>query len=255
MSEQSDRSLVDRAAWLKARQALLAREKELTRLRDDIADQRRRLPLVRIDEPYAFETERGLETLTDLFKGHSQLVVYHFMFGADWDEGCPSCSFWMDNFNGITPHLAARDVSFVAVSTAPLEKLQAYKRRLGWNFDWASSGGGRFNMDFGVTFPDRQPGPTDGYNYSGQVFGEEMPGVSVFRLFDNGTIGHSYSTFARGLDILNGAYQLLDLTPKGRDEADLSITMAWVKRRDQYSAPHESIGGIGAPKGAGAKAI
>jgi len=231
----NDAHFVDRETWLAARGELLKREKVLTRERDALSAARRDLPLVRVDTDYVFETERGTETLADLFRGRGQLIVYHFMFGADWEEGCKSCSFWMDNFDGIDAHLAARDVSFVAVSTAALDTLLAYRSRMGWRFDWVSSGDGPFNRDFGVTFPGRDPGPTNGYNYTGRVFGEEMPGVSIFRRFADGSIGHSYSTYGRGLDILNGAYHLLDLTPKGRDEDGLDYTMEWLRRRDQYS--------------------
>ena len=235
MTPQSDTRFIDRESWLRARVALLEREKQSTRERDVLAAQRRALPAVRVDAEYLFETERGVESLADLFRGCSQLIVYHFMFAADWDSGCKSCSFWMDNLDGISLHLAARDTSCVVVSTAPLKKLLAYRARLGWTFDWVSSGSGLFNRDFGVTFPRRDPGPTNGYNYSEQIYGEEMPGLSVFRLFDDGAVGHTYSTYARGLGILNGTYQLLDLTPKGRDEGDLRNTMEWVERRDEYS--------------------
>ena len=235
MTSKSDPRFVDRNTWLDQRRALLEKEKAFTRERDALSAARRQLPLVRIETDYAFETERGTETLADLFKGRGQLIVYHFMFGADWDEGCPSCSFWMDNLDGIDRHLAARDTTFVTVSTAPLAKLLAYQARLNWRFDWVSSGDGPFNRDFGVTFPDLKPGPGNGYNYSGRVFGEEMPGISVFRRFGDGAIGHAYSTYARGLDSLNGAYQLLDLTPMGRDEGALDSPMAWIRRHDQYT--------------------
>ena len=225
---------VDRADWLIARKQLLEKEKAFTQARDKLSAERRTLPLVKIEKPYCFQTVRGEAPLAALFQGCSQLIVYHFMFGKDWLEGCPSCSFWMDNLDGIDPHLAARDTAFVAVSTAPLDQLLTYKERMGWRFDWVSSGACDFNADFGVTFLDQEPGPTGGYNYKTKVPGEEMPGLSVFQKFDDGSIGHSYSTYARGLDMLNGTYQLLDLTPKGRDEAGLPFTMAWVKRRDQY---------------------
>ena len=225
---------VSRDTWLQARKKLLQDEKEFNQTRDALSAARRDLPLVNIDKPYMFDTERGQESLGDLFKGQRQLIVYHFMFGADWEEGCPSCSFWMDNFNGAEPHLAARDTSLVLASTAPLDKLLAYRKRLGWQMDWVSSGGSDFNQDFGVTFPGSEPGPTGGYNYRDQVFGEEMPGLSVFERFDDGAIGHSYSTYGRGLDMLNGTYHLLDLTPMGRNEAELDYPQAWVRRHDQY---------------------
>ena len=225
---------VSRETWLQARKKLLQNEKEFNQTRDALSAARRDLPLVNIDKPYMFDTERGQESLGDLFKGQRQLIVYHFMFGADWEEGCPSCSFWMDNFNGAEPHLAARDTSLVLASTAPLDKLLAYRKRLGWQMDWVSSGGSDFNQDFGVTFPGSEPGPTGGYNYRDQVFGEEMPGLSVFERFDDGAIGHSYSTYGRGLDMLNGTYHLLDLTPMRRNEAELDYPQAWVRRHDQY---------------------
>ncbi len=241
MDNASEVNIVDRETWLQARKALLAKEKAFNQARDQLSAERRRLPMVRIDKDYGFETKRGHETLGDLFKGHGQLLVYHFMFGADWQEGCPSCSFWMDNMDGIDVHMAARDTSLVVSSTAPLAKLQAYKHRMGWRFDWVSSGDGDFNLDFGVTFPGRDPGPTGGYNYTTDVFGEEMPGISVFRRFADGAIGHAYSTYGRGLDMLNGAYHLLDLTPKGRDEAGLSYPQAWVRRRDRYGTDQGQV--------------
>lgn len=225
---------VDRDTWLDQRKKLLEKEKAFTRERDALALARRELPFLRVDSDYLFSTQRGNESLEDLFGECSQLIIYHFMFGDDWEQGCPSCSFWMDNLDGVQNHLRARDTNLVAVSTAALEKLLAYKRQQGWSFEWVSSGGNTFNQDFGVTFPEKQAGPTNGYNYTGLVFGEEMPGISVFRRFSSGVIGHSYSCYARGLDMLNGAYQLLDLTPKGRDESELEFTMEWVKRRDQY---------------------
>lgn len=234
MTAAEDPRFTDRETWLAARKALLAREKAFTRERDALSAARRVLPAVRIDKPYRFETERGEATLADLFKGCGQLIVYHFMFVPAWEEGCKSCSFWADNFNGIDVHLAARDTALTLVSTAPLATLLRYRRRMGWSLDWASSGGSDFNQDFGVTFQDRNPGPSGGYNYSDAVPFKEMPGVSVFRRYEDGAIAHSYSTYARGLDILNTAYTLLDLTPKGRDENKAEGTMAWLRRRDEY---------------------
>ncbi len=234
MSEPKDTRFVETSTWLQSRKEFLEKEKAFTKQRDELSAERRKLPMVRINSHYLFETERGEESLSDLFRGKSQLIVYHFMFADDWSEGCPSCSFWMDNLDNVAIHLAARDTSFVVVSTAALNKLQDYKKRLGWSFDWVSTAKGSFNRDFGVSFPDKDPGPSNGYNYTGRVFGEEMPGVSVFRRFEDGAIGHSYSTYARGLDILNGTYNLLDLSPLGRNEDDLDFTMAWVRRRDSY---------------------
>lgn len=229
-----DSDFVDHRTWLDARLSLLNAEKQATRQRDLLARQRRNMPQTRVQTDYSFETDRGQETLEDLFKGHSQLIVYHFMFGEDWEEGCPSCSFWMDNFDGIDVHLAARDTRLVVCSSAELPKLLAYRARMGWCFDWVSSGNGPFNRDFGVTFPNHKPGPTRGYNHTGRVFGEEMPGISVFKRHGSGRIGHSYSTHGRGLDGLNGTYQLLDLTPEGRQEDALKSPMSWVRRHDQY---------------------
>ncbi|MEM9222311.1 MAG: DUF899 domain-containing protein [Pseudomonadota bacterium] len=234
MEEVSASRFVSPEEWRRARVALLEREKRFTRERDELSAARRALPQVQVDKTYVFDTDRGVETLNDLFKGRSQLIIYHFMFGLDWAEGCPSCSFWIDNFDGIDVHLAARDTTFLCASTASIATLGAYKKRMGWRVDWVSSGRSEFNIDFGVTFPGRELGPTKGYNFSGKVYGEEMPGLSVFRRYPNGTISHAYSTYGRGLDILNGAYHLLDVTPKGRDEGGLDFSMAWLRRRDQY---------------------
>jgi predicted dithiol-disulfide oxidoreductase (DUF899 family) len=224
--------------WLAARRKLLAREKEFTRLRDELSRERRALPWERVAKPYVFQSAAGKETLADLFGGRSQLVVYHFMFGPDWEAGCKSCSFWADNFNGIVTHLAQRDVTLVAVSRAPLEKLQAFARRLGWTFKWVSSFGGDFNYDYhvSVTAEDLASGEVD-YNYTRQKMSiSELPGISVFHKDEDGSIYHTYSCYARGLDMLNAAYHYLDLVPKGRDEEGLPYTMAWVKLRDQYGA-------------------
>ena len=225
--------IVDREQWLAARKVFLAREKAFTQQREELARERRALPWEPVDKPYMFEGLQGKLSLGDLFAGRGQLVVQHFMFGPDWDEGCPGCSFWSDNFNGIDAHLAARDTSFVAVSRAPLAKLEAYRKRMGWTFRWVSSAGSDFNFDFGVSFA--QDGQAHDYNYGSEKFdGEEKPGVSAFRRGDAGAIYHTYSTYGRGLDVLNGAYHLLDITAKGRDEAELPWSMAWVKRHDRY---------------------
>jgi predicted dithiol-disulfide oxidoreductase (DUF899 family) len=226
--------IVSREQWIEARRALLRKEKAFTRERDRLSAERRALPMVLVDKEYRFRTQSGDESLAGLFGPHGQLVVYHFMFGADWPEGCPSCSFWADNFDGIDVHLAARDTAFAAVSIAPLEKLFAYRDRMGWSFEWVSSSGSDFNIDFGVTFPGKSDPNGFGYNYSGKVAGEEMPGLSVFAKLDDGGVAHAYSTYSRGLDIVNGAYNILDLTPKGRDEGGLDFTMAWLRRHDRY---------------------
>lgn len=228
--------IVSRAEWIEARKALLQKEKEFTRLRDELSAERRALPWVKIDKKYSFTGEMGELSLADLFEGRSQLIVYHFMFGPDWDEGCKSCSFWADNFDGIDIHLAHRDITLLAISRAPLEKLEAYKKRLGWRFKWVSSFGSDFNYDFGVSFtPEQMEKGEVEYNYRRTKFPvSEAHGLSVFANTGNGEIFHTYSTYSRGLDILNGAYHYMDMAPKGRDEADLDTSMAWLRRRDQY---------------------
>jgi len=226
--------IVSDAEWLAARKALLAKEKELTRLRDDLSRQRRELPWVKVEKTYVFDGPRGKETLSDLFAGRGQLIVDHFMFGADWQEGCPSCSFWADTYDGVVVHLEQRDASFVVVSTAPLDKLEAYRKRMGWSFKWVSSLNNDFNRDYHVSFTPAEQ-KTAVYNYRADGFGSsEAPGISVFAKDAAGSIFHTYSCYARGLDALNGAYQLLDLIPKGRDEQGLPHPMAWVRRHDRY---------------------
>jgi predicted dithiol-disulfide oxidoreductase (DUF899 family) len=228
--------IVSHEQWLEARRAFLAREKEFTQQREALARERRALPWERVDKPYAFDTLDGRATLADLFGGLGQLVVYHFMLGPDWKEGCPSCSFWADNYNGIDVHLAHRDTALVAISRAPLDSIEAYRKRMGWTFRWVSSAGSDFNFDFGVSFdPARRVGGERNYNHGTATFGgEEAPGLSVFRLGDDGAVYHTYSTYGRGLDAVNGTYQMLDLTSKGRDERELPWPMAWVRRHDQY---------------------
>lgn len=228
--------VVSREAWLVARKEHLAKEKEFTRLRDQLSQQRRELPWVKVEQDYLFHGPRGKETLAELFDGRSQLLVYHFMFGPDWDEGCPSCSFWADNFNGITVHLHHRDVTMVAISRAPFAQLEAYQKRMGWTFKWVSSYGTDFNRDFHVSFTSaEQDQGAVYYNYQMSPFPlSEAPGVSVFYQDETGASFHTYSCYARGLDMLNGAYHFLDLVPKGRDEAEFPHSMAWVRRHDQY---------------------
>ncbi|MEM9524537.1 MAG: DUF899 domain-containing protein [Pseudomonadota bacterium] len=225
--------IVSKEDWLAARKALLAEEKALKRRQDELAEKRRAMPVTRIEKPYAFRTEDGPASLADLFEGRRQLVIYHFMFGEDWAEGCPSCSFWADHFGGIVSHLKARDTSFACVSSASLDKLLAYRARLGWSFPWVSSNGTQFGEDFGVFFHEDGDHP-DGYNYSGRPAKGELPGLSVFLQGDDGAVLHSYSAYSRGLEPLNTVYAVLDMTPLGRREDDLSYPMAWVKRRDQY---------------------
>jgi predicted dithiol-disulfide oxidoreductase (DUF899 family) len=215
-----------------ARLELLKAEKELTRRSDELAARRRALPWVPIETTYCFDTSEGEKTLAELFDGRSQLLVYHFMFGPDWAAGCPVCSFWADNFDGTVEHLNHRDVTFTCVSGAPLDRIDAYKRRMGWSFPWVSSLRSDFNHDFGVSFPEARAGT---YNFTRRPFGEENPGLSAFAL-DNGAVYHTYSCYARGLDIINGAYQLLDRAPSGRDEDRLKMPIAWLRRHDEYES-------------------
>ena len=225
-------NIVDRASWLEARLVLLAEEKAFTAARDALSARRREMPWVRIAEDYRFSTPQGQKSLADLFAGRSQLIVYHFMYGPDWQQPCKSCSFWADNFNGIGVHLNARDVEMVAVSAAPLPKIEAVKARMGWGFRWVSSADSSFNADFGVA--SRADGSIL-YNFDKLKQGaDQMPGISVFAKAAEGAVYHTYSTYARGLDMLNGAYNFLDLVPKGRDEAALDWPMSWVKRHDDY---------------------
>lgn len=230
--------IVSRDAWVEARRQLLIREKALTRQRDELSRQRRALPWVRVDAPYVFDGPDGRETLSGLFEGRHQLVVQHFMFAPDWEAGCKSCSFWADSFNGIIEHLNQRDVTFVAVSRAPLDRLQAFRARMGWRFKWVSSHDSDFNVDYQVSFsPEDLAGGEVTYNYTRHKTAmSELPGISVFFRDDDGTVFHTYSCYARGLDMLNAAYHCLDLVPRGRDEAGLPYPMAWVRLRDQYGA-------------------
>ena len=232
----SEHRVVSHEAWLEARKALLAREKAFTRERDALSAERRALPWERVEKPYLFDTPDGEKTLAELFGDRSQLVVYHLMFGPDWDDPCKSCSFWADNFNGITVHLKHRDVTMMAISSAPLPRLEAMRRRMGWTFPWVSSGRCDFNHDFHVTFSRDELDAGDvAYNYRPQKIRiTEMPGISVFYRDHDGTVFHTYSCYSRGLDMLNGAYHYLDLTPKGRDEESLTPHMAWVRLHDKY---------------------
>jgi predicted dithiol-disulfide oxidoreductase (DUF899 family) len=235
---KSDREIVLEADWLVARKDLLAREKEFTRQRDALSGARRQLPMVKIEKNYIFDGPKGKETLADLFDGRSQLIVYHFMFGPDWEEGCKSCSYLADHFDGANWHLPQRDVTFVVISRAPLSKLEAYKKRMGWRFKWVSSQGNDFNFDYHVSFTKEDEQKNKAYyNYTvGEFINDEMPGLSVFYKDKNGDVFHTCSTYARGLDILVGAYNFLDLVPKGRDEDQLDFTMDWVRRHDQYNS-------------------
>jgi len=229
-------AVVSRDRWLAERKQLLARERELTHLRDQIARERRTLPWVRIEKNYVFDAPEGRRTLADLFGGRRQLMVQHFMLGPGWEQGCPSCSYMADHTDGMTVHLAHRDVTFIAVSRAPLAEIERFRRRMGWKFQWVSSFGTDFNYDFGVSFtPDERAGNRVTYNYATQPFeSEELPGLSVFYRDEAGDVFHTYSTYRRGVEVMMGTYSLLDLAPKGRDEDDLSYGMEWVRHHDRY---------------------
>jgi len=228
--------VVSRAEWLAARKAFLAQEKQFTKARDELARQRRELPWVKVEKNYVFDGPEGKESLPDLFAGRGQLIVYHFMFGPGWEQGCPSCSLLADHFDGAAVHLAQRDVTLLAVSRAPLAQIDVFKRRMGWRFKWVSSFGSDFNSDYHVSFSQDEIAKGElYYNYQlGRFPSEEAPGASVFYKNASGQIFHTYSTYARGLDILIGAYNFLDLVPKGRDEYALAYTMAWVRHHDRY---------------------
>lgn len=229
-------SLVDREQWLAARKTLLAREKELTRLQDQIAHERRALPWVRVEKDYVFDTLEGPRTLADLFDDRSQLLVQHFMFAPGWEQGCKSCSFMADHNDGANLHLAQRDVTLLAISRAPLAEIERFRQRMGWRFKWASSHGSTFNHDFGVNFSqdEMSSGKVD-YNYTRQPFPhEEAPGISVFHRDEAGHVFHTYSRYGRGVEVMMHTYNLLELTPKGRDEDGMDYPMAWVRHHDRY---------------------
>ena len=228
--------IVSREEWLSRRLALLEEEKALDRERDRVSALRRSLPWQPVVTDYVFAGADGSVTLSDLFAGHSQLIVYHFMLGEGWEAGCPSCSYLADHFDGMLAHLAARDTGFAAVSKAGIDSIEAYRRRMGWSFPWVSSSGNSFNRDYDVSFTPQELADGVRYNYRDNVKFpmEEAPGVSVFAKHDSGELFHTYSTYARGLDHLIGTYQFLDLTAKGRDEDDLPFSMAWIRRHDEY---------------------
>jgi predicted dithiol-disulfide oxidoreductase (DUF899 family) len=234
----TNHQIVSRDEWVEARRRFLAKEKEFQRLRDELSRERRELPWERVDERYVFDGPSGKETLSDLFAGRSQLVVYHFMFAPESAAGCRGCSFWADNYNGIIPHLKQRDVEFAAVSRAPLAKLQSFAARMGWSFKWVSSANSDFNYDYQASF--RAEDLSNGsavHNYEKyRDSTPDKPGFSVFFKDGAGDIFHTYSTYARGIDPMNVAFQLLDLVPKGRDEAGLPHPMSWVKLHDQYES-------------------
>ncbi len=233
----TDVNIATRQEWLEQRKRLLAEEKDLTRRLDATAAARRQLPWVPVEKDYVFDAESGEATLADLFGPHSQLIVYHFMFGPDWEEGCKSCSFWADNFNGIGPHLNARDIAFVAISRTPLDRILSFRKRMGWDFDWVSSYRNDFNADFHVSFgSDHKPDDPVYYNFQeGAIYPmDEAHGTSVFARELGGRVFHTYSTYGRGLDATNAAYRYIDLTPMGRNEPAEGNPMDWVRHHDRY---------------------
>lgn len=244
--------IVSRDEWIAERTALLAREKELTRLGDRIAQARRALPWVRIDKGYTFDTHQGRRTLAGLFEGRRQLLVQHFMLGPGWEQGCPSCSYMADHSDGMNVHLENRDVTPVAVSRAPLAEIERFRQRMGWRFRWVSSHGSDFNHDFGVSFTPAQVAAGEvHYNYGPWRFAhEELPGISVFYKDAAGEVFHTYSAYGRGVEVMMGTYSMLDLVPKGRDEGDLKHTMEWVRHHDRY-APAPATGGSADGPGSG----
>ena len=247
--------VVSPAQWTAKRKELLGEEKEFTRLRDELSRKRRELPWEKVEKKYVFDGPNGKEALVDLFAGKSQLIVYHFMFGPGWEEGCRSCSYLADHFDGSLIHLANRDVTLAVISRAPFSQIEAFKKRMGWRFKWASSFSNDFNRDYGVSFTkDELAKGKVPYNYSVVEFGaEEAPGASVFYKNPGGDVFHTYSTYGRGLDILVGAYNFLDLAPKGRDEDGLAFSMAWVRHHDRYAENYavDAKAQYVAPKGAG----
>jgi predicted dithiol-disulfide oxidoreductase (DUF899 family) len=248
---------VSRDEWTAARVQHLAEEKELTRQRDRLARKRRELPWVKVDKAYVFDTPGGRRSLADLFDGRSQLVIYHFMLGPGWAEGCPSCSMAADGFDGTVTHLEQRDVTLVVVSHAPLSNIEAFKRRMGWKFKWVSSHGSDFNRDYHVSFTKEEIAAGGVYyNYTRTPFPvEEAPGTSVFYRDATGDVFHTYSAYTRGIEPLLGAYHFLDLVAKGRDEEGLAFPMAWVRHHDRYGerkalhpgAPSAPLGSMPAP--------
>lgn len=233
---QSTHPVVSHEEWLRFRKALLEQEKLHTRLRAEISQKRRELPWVKVEQNYLFEGPQGPITLADLFAGRSQLLIYHFMFGPDWAEGCKSCSLVADNITGSAVHLAHRDTSLVLVSRAPIARIEAFRNRMGWDCRWVSSYGNSFNFDYHVSFTKEQVDSGDTYyNFGVNRFpSTEAPGMSAFFKDAEGSIFHTYSVYARGLEALIATYDLLDMTPKGRDEANLPNTMAWVRHHDRY---------------------
>ncbi len=228
--------IVSQKEWIAARKKLLTKEKKFTRLRDQLSRERRKLPWEPVSGEYLFDGPGGRKSLSDLFGGKSQLIVYHFMFAPEASEGCPHCSFWADHYDGMVAHLRQRDVSFVAISRAPVGRIEQFKQRMGWKFRWYSSGGNQFNYDYGVSFrPEDFSKKKVFYNYSGlNMQMADREGISVFYKNDSGEIFHTYSCYARGIDMVNTTYQFLDLAPKGRDEDSLPDPQAWVRYHDRY---------------------
>jgi len=237
MINLDNHQVVSKDEWIEARKVLLKKEKEYTKLRDQLSKQRRDLPWVAVDKEYVFNGSNGKESLSDLFDGRNQLIIYHFMYDPNWDVGCPSCSFWADNFNNIIVHLDKRDVTMIAVSRAPYSKIDAYKKRMGWDFKWVSSFDTDFNFDYTVSFTQEELAKKKAfYNFISQDPRiSEREGISVFYKDSSGKIFHTYSAYERGIDILNNTYNYLDLVPKGRDEDGYDFPMAWVRRHDEYN--------------------
>jgi predicted dithiol-disulfide oxidoreductase (DUF899 family)/uncharacterized damage-inducible protein DinB len=249
-SEKLNTKAVGQPEWLAARKKLLAKEKEFTRLRDELSRERREMPWEKVEKNYVFDGPNGKVALADLFDGLSQLIVYHFMFGQGWKEGCPSCSFLADHFDGARIHMAQRDAAFAVISRATWPEIATFKNRMGWRFPWVSSNSNEFNFDYGVSFSkDQLEAGKRPYNFGTMDFpAEEGPGLSVFYKDENGEIFHTYSTYARGLDILLTAYNLLDMTPKGRDEEGIvPHAMAWVRHHDRYAGGEAATSGEEAP--------
>ena len=228
--------VVSHEEWIAARKEFLIKEKEFTKLQDQLSRQRRELPWERVAKQYVFDGPAGKETLAQLFAGRSQLAVYHFMFAPEWEEGCKHCSFWADNFNGTAAHLNHRDVTFVAISRAPLAKLEQFKKRMGWNFKWVSAGGADFNYDYRVSFTPAEvaAGEADNNYRMRKITLTDIVGISAFYQDAGANLFHTYSAYERGVEPINGAYHFLDLMPKGRDEAGLDFTQAWVRHHDRY---------------------
>lgn len=234
-------TVVSRQEWVQARQAHLAKEKALTRQRDALLSERQCLPWTRVEKEYEFDTPSGRKTLSQLFGDSDQLLVYHFMFGPEWEQGCPSCSLAAETMNANLVHLTQRGLAFTAISRAPIGKIEEFRKRMNWSFPWASSFGGDFNQDFEVSFPADQVSGPKVYNFGTASFpSDEAPGLSAFYKNEQGEIFHTYSTYGRGLEGLLGVYAMLDASPKGRNEADLPFPMAWVRHHDRYEAKPQS---------------